>query len=176
MSNWQARHDRQSWLGAWVSWRGAHQAHVQWALGVLHGECFVLISQRFSCHRVGIASVSPCAHWDHICLDPRVFQLSWDKCDRWTCGSGKAPLGSRLSNCAQTLLQVLEMFILVLQQCHKENEDKWKRLSRQIADIILPMLAKQQVCAYRLGSLLHSDGNLRCLWKVGGWNQLCLQS
>ena len=43
-------------------------------------------------------------------------------------------------------LQVLEMFILVLEQCHKENEDKWKRLSRQIADIILPMLAKQQVC------------------------------
>lgn len=41
--------------------------------------------------------------------------------------------------------QVLEMFILVLQQCHRENEDKWKRLSRQIADIILPMLAKQQV-------------------------------
>lgn len=43
-------------------------------------------------------------------------------------------------------LQVLEMFILVLQQCHKESEDKWKRLSRQVADIILPMLAKQQVC------------------------------
>ncbi|KAM4051263.1 huntingtin isoform 3-T3 [Anomaloglossus baeobatrachus] len=41
--------------------------------------------------------------------------------------------------------QVLEMFILVLQQCHKENEDKWKRLSRQIADVILPMLAKQQM-------------------------------
>ena len=38
------------------------------------------------------------------------------------------------------------MFILVLQQCHKENEDKWKRLSRQIADVILPMIAKQQVC------------------------------
>lgn len=38
------------------------------------------------------------------------------------------------------------MFILVLQQCHKENEDKWRRLSRQIADVILPMLAKQQVC------------------------------
>lgn len=37
------------------------------------------------------------------------------------------------------------MFILVLQQCHKENEDKWKRLSRQIADVILPMIAKQQV-------------------------------
>ncbi|KAG7458857.1 hypothetical protein MATL_G00225080 [Megalops atlanticus] len=41
--------------------------------------------------------------------------------------------------------QVLQMFILVLQQCHKENEDKWKRLSRQIADIILPLIAKQQM-------------------------------
>ncbi|MEE6462622.1 hypothetical protein FKM82_001656 [Ascaphus truei] len=41
--------------------------------------------------------------------------------------------------------QVLEMFILVLQQCHKENEDKWKRLSRQIADVILPMLSRQQM-------------------------------
>lgn len=37
------------------------------------------------------------------------------------------------------------MFILVLQQCHKENEDKWKRLSRQIADVILPMISRQQV-------------------------------
>ncbi|XP_013930192.1 PREDICTED: huntingtin-like, partial [Thamnophis sirtalis] len=37
------------------------------------------------------------------------------------------------------------MFILVLQQCHRENEEKWKRLSRQVADIILPMLAKQQM-------------------------------
>lgn len=41
--------------------------------------------------------------------------------------------------------QVLEMLILVLQQCHKESEDRWKRLSRQVADILLPMLAKQQV-------------------------------
>ncbi|KAM4708326.1 huntingtin [Discoglossus pictus] len=41
--------------------------------------------------------------------------------------------------------QVLEMFILVLQQCHKENEDKWKRLSRQIADVILTMLSRQQM-------------------------------
>lgn len=44
-----------------------------------------------------------------------------------------------------TRLQVLEMLILVLQQCHKESEDRWKRLSRQVADILLPMLAKQQV-------------------------------
>lgn len=42
-------------------------------------------------------------------------------------------------------MQVLEMLILVLQQCHKESEDKWKRLSRQVADVILPMLARQQV-------------------------------
>ena len=49
-------------------------------------------------------------------------------------------------SCLLSVPQVLEMFILVLQQCHKENEDKWKRLSRQIADVILPMIAKQQVC------------------------------
>ena len=48
--------------------------------------------------------------------------------------------------CVCVCVQVLEMFILVLQQCHKENEDKWKRLSRQIADVILPMIGKQQVC------------------------------
>ncbi|XP_029142734.1 huntingtin-like, partial [Protobothrops mucrosquamatus] len=45
----------------------------------------------------------------------------------------------------KTKNEVLEMFILVLQQCHRENEEKWKRLSRQVADIILPMLAKQQM-------------------------------
>lgn len=50
-----------------------------------------------------------------------------------------------LSSALFHVLQVLEMFILVLQQCHKENEDKWKRLSRQVADVILPMIAKQQV-------------------------------
>ncbi|RXM28279.1 Huntingtin [Acipenser ruthenus] len=57
-------------------------------------------------------------------------------------GSNKADAGKELET--QKEVVVLEMFILVLQQCHKENEDKWKRLSRQIADIILPMLAKQQ--------------------------------
>lgn len=55
------------------------------------------------------------------------------------------PLVFCLAHAVMCLLQVLEMFILVLQQCHKENEDKWKRLSRQIADVILPMIAKQQV-------------------------------
>ena len=56
------------------------------------------------------------------------------------------------------------MFILVLQQCHKENEDKWKRLSRQIADVLLPMIAKQQVgksilcfCNWSLGLCVRND-------------------
>ncbi|TSK22541.1 Huntingtin [Bagarius yarrelli] len=70
-------------------------------------------------------------------------------------GSNKADAGKELETQKEVVVsmllrliqhhQVLEMFILVLQQCHKENEDKWKRLSRQIADIILPMIAKQQM-------------------------------
>ncbi|XP_071359997.1 huntingtin isoform X1 [Trachinotus anak] len=70
-------------------------------------------------------------------------------------GSNKADAGKELDTQKEVVVsmllrlvqyhQVLEMFILVLQQCHKENEDKWKRLSRQIADVILPMIAKQQM-------------------------------
>ncbi|XP_008576194.1 PREDICTED: huntingtin isoform X2 [Galeopterus variegatus] len=70
-------------------------------------------------------------------------------------GANKADAGKELETQKEVVVsmllrliqhhQVLEMFILVLQQCHKENEDKWKRLSRQVADIILPMLAKQQM-------------------------------
>ncbi|XP_036790018.1 huntingtin isoform X7 [Oncorhynchus mykiss] len=70
-------------------------------------------------------------------------------------GSNKADAGKELDTQKEVVVsmllrliqyhQVLEMFILVLQQCHKENEDKWKRLSRQIADIILPMIGKQQM-------------------------------
>ncbi|XP_027747235.1 huntingtin isoform X4 [Empidonax traillii] len=70
-------------------------------------------------------------------------------------GTNKADAGKELETQKEVVVsmllrliqyhQVLEMFILVLQQCHKENEEKWKRLSRQIADIILPMLAKQQM-------------------------------
>nr|XP_036883165.1 huntingtin [Manis javanica] len=69
-------------------------------------------------------------------------------------GANKADAGKELETQKEVVVsmllrliqyhQVLEMFILVLQQCHRENEDKWKRLSRQVADIILPMLAKQQ--------------------------------
>ncbi|XP_075400754.1 huntingtin isoform X2 [Tenrec ecaudatus] len=70
-------------------------------------------------------------------------------------GTNKADAGKELDTQKEVVVsmllrliqhhQVLEMFILVLQQCHKENEDRWKRLSRQVADIILPMLAKQQM-------------------------------
>ncbi|CAN2388520.1 positive regulation of aggrephagy [Pristimantis euphronides] len=70
-------------------------------------------------------------------------------------GANKADAGKELETQKEVVVSmllrliqyhpVLEMFILVLQQCHKENEDKWKRLSRQIADVILPMLAKQQM-------------------------------
>ncbi|XP_077157717.1 huntingtin isoform X3 [Paroedura picta] len=70
-------------------------------------------------------------------------------------GANKADAGKELETQKEVVVsmllrliqyhQVLEMFILILQQCHKENEDKWKRLSRQIADIILPKLAKQQM-------------------------------
>lgn len=73
---------------------------------------------------------------------------------------GCAGLGGFLRVHKLGLLQVLEMFILVLQQCHKESEDKWKRLSRQVADIILPMLAKQQVCHHSPGSLSCSNYGL----------------
>ncbi|XP_068132416.1 huntingtin isoform X2 [Hyperolius riggenbachi] len=70
-------------------------------------------------------------------------------------GTNKADAGKELETQKEVVVSmllrliqyhpVLEMFILVLQQCHKENEDKWKRLSRQIADVILPMLSKQQM-------------------------------
>ncbi|XP_034402008.1 huntingtin isoform X2 [Cyclopterus lumpus] len=70
-------------------------------------------------------------------------------------GSNKADAGKELDTQKEVVVsmllrlvqyhQVLEMFILVLQQCHKENEDKWKRLSRQIADVILPLISKQQM-------------------------------
>lgn len=67
--------------------------------------------------------------------------------------------------------QVLEMLILVLQQCHKENEDKWKRLSRQIADVILPMIAKQQVgkcmlmCyTFEISRLFHVEIQVKLLY------------
>ncbi|XP_070256233.1 huntingtin isoform X2 [Myotis yumanensis] len=70
-------------------------------------------------------------------------------------GTNKADAGKELETQKEVVVsmllrliqyhQVLEMLILVLQQCHKESEDRWKRLSRQVADILLPMLAKQQI-------------------------------
>ena len=43
------------------------------------------------------------------------------------------------------LSQVLEMLLVVLHESHREGDDKWKRLSRQVTDMVLPLLAKQQV-------------------------------
>ena len=42
-------------------------------------------------------------------------------------------------------LKVLDLLIIVLHQTHKEAEDKWRKLSRQIVDQLLPLLASQQV-------------------------------
>lgn len=41
--------------------------------------------------------------------------------------------------------QVLDLFLAILHQSYKEGEDRWKKLSRQIVDIILPLLSKQQL-------------------------------
>ncbi|KAK3095770.1 hypothetical protein FSP39_018831 [Pinctada imbricata] len=41
--------------------------------------------------------------------------------------------------------QTLDILVIVLQQCRKESEEKWKRLSRQIIDAVLPALAKLQI-------------------------------
>ena len=47
-------------------------------------------------------------------------------------------IGSRVCH------QVLELLLLVLHECRRDNEEKWKRLSRQITDSVLPLLCKQQ--------------------------------
>ncbi|XP_022080674.1 huntingtin-like isoform X2 [Acanthaster planci] len=57
--------------------------------------------------------------------------------------------------------QALEMFIPVLLQAHRDSEDKWKRLSRQVVDMILPLLARQQInldCQEALDTLHHLFG------------------
>jgi len=34
---------------------------------------------------------------------------------------------------------------VVLQQCRRDSEDRWKRMSRQVVDFLLPLLQQQQV-------------------------------
>ncbi|XP_078717925.1 huntingtin isoform X2 [Lampetra fluviatilis] len=70
-------------------------------------------------------------------------------------GANKADVGKELETQKEVVVsmllrlihyhQVLELLVLVLQQCRKESEDKWKKLSRQVTDLVLPMLAKQQI-------------------------------
>ena len=56
------------------------------------------------------------------------------------------------------------MFIPVLLQAHRESEDKWKRLSRQVVDMLLPLLARQQVNQETLFML---DNNNKKIGKIG---------
>lgn len=42
-------------------------------------------------------------------------------------------------------LQTLDLLVVVLQQSKKESEERWKRLSRQITDTLLPALTSNQV-------------------------------
>ncbi|XP_078588724.1 huntingtin-like isoform X3 [Branchiostoma floridae x Branchiostoma japonicum] len=71
-------------------------------------------------------------------------------------GNSKADQGKELDTQREVVVsmlvrlihypEVLEMLTIVLQQCHKESEDRWKKLSRQVVDMVLPMLARQQIC------------------------------
>ncbi|ELR57297.1 Huntingtin, partial [Bos mutus] len=84
-------------------------------------------------------------------------------------GTNKADAGKELETQKEVVVsmllrliqyhQVLEMFTLVLRQCHKESEDRWKRLSRQVADVILPMLAVDLFSAGLRGNVcdIHSQ-------------------
>ncbi|XP_033756060.1 huntingtin-like [Pecten maximus] len=49
--------------------------------------------------------------------------------------------------------ETLDLFVIVLQQCHKESEERWKKLSRQVTDTILPSLARQQVTIDNMAAL-----------------------
>uniref|UniRef100_A0A061QFU3 Putative huntingtin n=1 Tax=Cupiennius salei TaxID=6928 RepID=A0A061QFU3_CUPSA len=41
--------------------------------------------------------------------------------------------------------QVLELFFLIIGHSRQEGEDKWRKTSRQIVDVILPLLSRQQI-------------------------------
>lgn len=48
---------------------------------------------------------------------------------------------------------------MVLHQTHKEAEDKWRKLSRQIIDQLLPLLDTQQVGA----DICDKECRLQCI-------------
>ncbi|KAJ8026358.1 Huntingtin [Holothuria leucospilota] len=59
--------------------------------------------------------------------------------------------------------QVLELLVPVLYQAHRESEEKWKRLSRQVVDLLMPLLATQEVdidSADALSTLHHLLGTV----------------
>ena len=41
--------------------------------------------------------------------------------------------------------KVLAMLVTVLHCYHRDAEDKWKKMSRQVVDLLLPLLVKQEV-------------------------------
>ncbi|CAL1269720.1 unnamed protein product [Larinioides sclopetarius] len=41
--------------------------------------------------------------------------------------------------------QVLDLFFLIIKHSHQEGEDKWRKTSRQVVDVILPLLSRQQI-------------------------------
>ncbi|XP_071827308.1 huntingtin-like isoform X2 [Apostichopus japonicus] len=59
--------------------------------------------------------------------------------------------------------EVLELLVPVLYQAHRESEEKWKRLSRQVVDLLMPLLARQEVdidTAEALSTLHHLLGTV----------------
>lgn len=48
--------------------------------------------------------------------------------------------------CTKTVFfQALSLLSFILYQTHKDNETKWRKLSRDIVDVLLPLLGKYQV-------------------------------
>ncbi|RWS13922.1 huntingtin-like isoform X3 [Dinothrombium tinctorium] len=41
--------------------------------------------------------------------------------------------------------RVIEIFVMIVNQSRKESEEKWRKISRQVIDAILPLLIKQQI-------------------------------
>ncbi|KAF6030712.1 hypothetical protein EB796_010963 [Bugula neritina] len=56
--------------------------------------------------------------------------------------------------------KVLELLSLVLYQLMKDNEEKWKKLSRQIIDLLFPLISKQKIELESRGAMFSLQGIL----------------
>lgn len=65
-----------------------------------------------------------------------------------------------VANCLKLVQfpNILQILLIVTKQSKKEGEEKWKKISRQIIDILLPQLIKQsiQIDSYNSLEILHS--------------------